>query len=83
MSETEPGYSSVTPKLLYFQSPWTEEDTEDRWLSQVEIVTHIGPGKSETKSEIINNFYLFLFPARRLWMGPQFLFRTFQHFGQK
>lgn len=30
---------------------------EDRWLSQVEIVTHVGP-------------------HRRLWMGPQFSFKT-------
>ena len=22
-------------------------------------------------------------PARRLWMGPQFSFRTFQHMGQR
>ncbi|CAH1800471.1 unnamed protein product, partial [Owenia fusiformis] len=33
---------------------------EDQWLSQVEIVTHIGP-------------------HRRLWMGPQFSFKTFQN----
>merc|ERR1719232_2157633 len=47
------------------ESCWgSEEESEDRWLSQVEIVTHIGP-------------------ARRLWMGPQFLFRTFQKFGQR
>lgn len=30
----------------------------DRWLSQVEIVTHAGP-------------------HRRLWMGPQFVFKTY------
>jgi len=30
---------------------------EDKWLSQVEIVTHVGP-------------------HRRLWMGPQFSFKT-------
>ncbi|XP_020296034.1 uncharacterized protein LOC109860992 isoform X2 [Pseudomyrmex gracilis] len=36
-----------------------ELDTaEDRWLSQVEIVTHAGPN-------------------RRLWMGPQFVFKTY------
>lgn len=36
-----------------------ELDTaEDRWLSQVEIVTHAGP-------------------HRRLWMGPQFVFKTY------
>merc|ERR1719422_2624953 len=55
----------ISKELLGSQeSPWPEEDSEDRWLSQVEIVTHIGP-------------------ARRLWMGPQFSFRTFQHMGQR
>lgn len=33
--------------------------SEDKWLSQVEIVTHVGP-------------------HRRLWMGPQFCFKTFR-----
>lgn len=32
--------------------------SEDRWLSQVEIITHAGP-------------------HRRLWMGPQFTFKTY------
>jgi len=55
----------ISKELLSSQEgPWPEEDNEDRWLSQVEIVTHIGP-------------------ARRLWMGPQFSFRTFQHMGQR
>jgi breast carcinoma-amplified sequence 3 len=31
---------------------------DDRWLSQVEIVTHAGP-------------------SRRLWMGPQFVFKLY------
>ncbi len=34
-----------------------DSDDEDRWLSQVEITTHVGP-------------------HRRLWMGPQFSFKT-------
>ncbi|QQP32293.1 Putative LOC100877372, partial [Caligus rogercresseyi] len=34
-----------------------EEEDNDQWLSQVEILTHIGP-------------------HRRLWMGPQFSFKT-------
>lgn len=34
------------------------DHTDDRWLSQVEIVTHAGP-------------------HRRLWMGPQFTFKTY------
>lgn len=33
-------------------------DGDDRWLSQVEIVTSSGP-------------------HRRLWMGPQFIFKTY------
>lgn len=33
-------------------------EDDDRWLSQVEIVTHAGP-------------------HRRLWMGPQFIFKTY------
>lgn len=36
----------------------TQDECEERWLSQVEIVTHAGP-------------------HRRLWMGPQFMFKTY------
>jgi breast carcinoma-amplified sequence 3 len=32
--------------------------SDDRWLSQVEIITHAGP-------------------SRRLWMGPQFVFKLY------
>lgn len=32
----------------------------EQWLSQVEIITHVGP-------------------HRRLWMGPQFSFKTYQN----
>lgn len=35
-----------------------KDEGDDRWLSQVEIVTHAGP-------------------HRRLWMGPQFTFKTY------
>jgi len=49
--------------LVPSDPPYLEPENEDAWLSQVEIVTHVGP-------------------ARRLWMGPQFSFRTFQHPGQ-
>jgi breast carcinoma-amplified sequence 3 len=35
-----------------------QSDRDERWLSQVEIVTHAGP-------------------HRRLWMGPQFIFKTY------
>ncbi|CRK91183.1 CLUMA_CG004867, isoform A [Clunio marinus] len=34
------------------------DEHDDRWLSQVEIMTHAGP-------------------HRRLWMGPQFMFKTY------
>ncbi|CAD7090787.1 unnamed protein product [Hermetia illucens] len=34
------------------------DDQNERWLSQVEIITHAGP-------------------HRRLWMGPQFIFKTY------
>jgi len=69
-SEVSPPLDGSNPLLISKEllgsqeGPWPEEDNEDRWLSQVEIVTHIGP-------------------ARRLWMGPQFSFRTFQHMGQR
>lgn len=36
-----------------------DQGDDDKWLSQVEILTHFGP-------------------HRRLWMGPQFAFKTFQ-----
>ncbi|KAG4074268.1 hypothetical protein HA402_008677 [Bradysia odoriphaga] len=36
----------------------SDGDRDDRWLSQVEIITHAGP-------------------HRRLWMGPQFIFKTY------
>jgi len=46
-------------QLEISESTWPVVENEDQWLSQVEIVSHVGP-------------------ARRLWMGPQFSFRTFQ-----
>ena len=48
--------------MFCLQSPWTEEETEDRWLSQVEIVTHIGPGNgnfSVLEVRLINIFLYF------------------------
>lgn len=36
----------------------SSDERDDRWLSQVEIVTHAGP-------------------HRRLWMGPQFVFKLY------
>ncbi|XP_074641601.1 BCAS3 microtubule associated cell migration factor-like isoform X2 [Tubulanus polymorphus] len=38
----------------------SKSENDEQWLSQVEIVTHVGP-------------------HRRLWMGPQFSFKTFQN----
>ncbi|XP_033748515.1 breast carcinoma-amplified sequence 3-like [Pecten maximus] len=35
-------------------------ELQEQWLSQVEIITHVGP-------------------HRRLWMGPQFSFKTYQN----
>lgn len=37
----------------------SHKENDDSWLSQVEIITHVGP-------------------HRRLWMGPQFSFKTLQ-----
>ncbi|XP_076452638.1 BCAS3 microtubule associated cell migration factor-like [Babylonia areolata] len=37
-----------------------EDQLDEQWLSQVEIITHTGP-------------------HRRLWMGPQFSFKTYQN----
>ncbi|XP_070204277.1 BCAS3 microtubule associated cell migration factor-like isoform X3 [Littorina saxatilis] len=37
-----------------------EDNPDEQWLSQVEIITHTGP-------------------HRRLWMGPQFSFKTYQN----
>lgn len=39
-------------------TPVWSDNTDEHWLSQVEIVTHAGP-------------------HRRLWMGPQFTFKTY------
>ncbi|XP_059170422.1 BCAS3 microtubule associated cell migration factor-like [Physella acuta] len=38
----------------------SKEDLDEQWVSQVEIITHVGP-------------------HRRLWMGPQFSFKTYQN----
>ena len=73
------------------QEPWPEDDSEDRWLSQVADLIII------ITIDLRGNFFLWFItthtpqveivthigPARRLWMGPQFSFRTFQHFGQR
>ncbi|XP_015110410.1 uncharacterized protein LOC107036778 [Diachasma alloeum] len=59
--EIIPPLPSSSPLLCYSGCPKSarQMDTaEDRWLSQVEIVTHAGP-------------------HRRLWMGPQFVFKTY------
>ncbi|CAG5121641.1 unnamed protein product, partial [Candidula unifasciata] len=38
----------------------SKDDLDEQWVSQVEIITHVGP-------------------HRRLWMGPQFSFKTYQN----
>ena len=43
--------------------PSSSSRSDDKWLSQVEILTHAPP-------------------SRRLWMGPQFSFKTYQSSGK-
>ncbi|XP_015440178.1 PREDICTED: uncharacterized protein LOC107194969 [Dufourea novaeangliae] len=59
--EIVPPLPTSSPLLSVVSLPKDIQDmdfAEDRWLSQVEIVTHAGP-------------------HRRLWMGPQFVFKTY------
>lgn len=60
-SDLVPPLSLSNPLLSISFAPKNNQEfdtIEDRWLSQVEIVTHAGP-------------------HRRLWMGPQFVFKTY------
>lgn len=60
-SELVPPLPLSNPLLSVTFAPKNNQEldtAEDRWLSQVEIVTHAGP-------------------HRRLWMGPQFTFKTY------
>lgn len=60
-SELVPPLPLSNPLLSVAFAPKNNQEldtAEDRWLSQVEIVTHAGP-------------------HRRLWMGPQFVFKTY------
>lgn len=60
-SEIAPPLPLSNPLLSVTFAPKNSQEldtAEDRWLSQVEIVTHAGP-------------------HRRLWMGPQFVFKTY------
>nr|CAH7712459.1 unnamed protein product [Callosobruchus chinensis] len=50
-------FSYVSQDVRLFKKNKPDE-TDDHWLSQVEIITHAGP-------------------HRRLWMGPQFTFKTY------
>ncbi|XP_075212533.1 BCAS3 microtubule associated cell migration factor-like [Lycorma delicatula] len=43
-----------------YMSDKSSQNSDEHWLSQVEIMTHAGP-------------------HRRLWMGPQFTFKTYSH----
>ncbi|XP_047989592.1 uncharacterized protein LOC125228918 isoform X2 [Leguminivora glycinivorella] len=56
---TSPLLQPIGNKLICADMCMSEEE---RWLSQVEIVTHAGP-------------------HRRLWMGPQFIFKTYNTTG--
>ncbi|XP_031358137.1 breast carcinoma-amplified sequence 3 homolog [Photinus pyralis] len=49
---------NLLPQDLPAYKTTPSNHSDDRWLSQVEIVTHAGP-------------------HRRLWMGPQFTFKTY------
>ncbi|GFR86101.1 breast carcinoma-amplified sequence 3-like protein [Elysia marginata] len=59
-AETEPGpvtrYGSKD-SISSDHSTGNKDDLDEQWVSQVEIITHVGP-------------------HRRLWMGPQFSFKT-------
>lgn len=65
-SELQPPLSPTNPLMVLpdclptpgYESRQDDPDSDERWLSQVEIVTHAGP-------------------HRRLWMGPQFTFKTY------
>ncbi|PSN43844.1 Breast carcinoma-amplified sequence 3, partial [Blattella germanica] len=66
-SELQPPLSPTNPLMVLpdrlptsvgCESRQNDSDSDERWLSQVEIVTHAGP-------------------HRRLWMGPQFTFKTY------
>uniref|UniRef100_A0A1B6E2D0 BCAS3 WD40 domain-containing protein n=1 Tax=Clastoptera arizonana TaxID=38151 RepID=A0A1B6E2D0_9HEMI len=60
-SALHPPLSLSNPLLIKRDVPASKTDRnldDDKWLSQVEIVTHAGP-------------------HRRLWMGPQFTFKTY------
>ncbi|KAK0054201.1 breast carcinoma-amplified sequence 3 isoform X1, partial [Biomphalaria pfeifferi] len=53
-------YGSKDSLTSDFGSSGIKEETDEQWVSQVEIITHVGP-------------------HRRLWMGPQFSFKTYQN----
>ncbi|CAH2091693.1 unnamed protein product [Euphydryas editha] len=53
-----PSSNPLLQPVSYRRRADTGMSEEERWLSQVEIVTHAGP-------------------HRRLWMGPQFVFKTY------
>lgn len=66
-SELQPPLSPTNPLMVLpdclpapsgHESRQDDSESDERWLSQVEIVTHAGP-------------------HRRLWMGPQFTFKTY------
>ncbi|XP_060579314.1 BCAS3 microtubule associated cell migration factor-like [Ruditapes philippinarum] len=54
-----PGLTRQDSKDSLSSEHSSKDDSDEQWLSQVEIITHAGP-------------------HRRLWMGPQFSFKTYQ-----
>ena len=70
----------IPPSLLGSgEAAWPDEEQADRWLCQVIICPTALLLHVTVQVEIVTH----IGPARRLWMGPQFSFRTFQHLGQK
>ncbi|CAL1548389.1 unnamed protein product, partial [Lymnaea stagnalis] len=62
MVESEPvsRYGSKDSLSSDYGTCGSKDDIDEQWVSQVEIITHVGP-------------------HRRLWMGPQFSFKTIQN----
>ncbi|XP_044255626.1 breast carcinoma-amplified sequence 3 homolog isoform X2 [Tribolium madens] len=55
---SEENLNFIAQSVPLYKKTTKPDHNDDHWLSQVEIVTHLGP-------------------HRRLWMGPQFTFKTY------
>ena len=84
----------IPPSLLGSgEAAWPDEEQADRWLCQVipaallQFVDHFAiysmSDRTQLNGTVQVEIVTHIGPARRLWMGPQFSFRTFQHLGQK